>query len=111
PHLSIKSWPGKSWLYEKLGVTRGRRSLYDELMLSLHDAAKLNDDFQKGSPRDAVDFPAQSCWLVFTDQVLHAALGGEFALEQTFHLDIDELAEPELAPIRVLERLSGRTLT
>src|SRR5476651_203473 len=30
PHLSIKSWPGKSWLYEKLGVTHGRRSPYDE---------------------------------------------------------------------------------
>ena len=52
PHL-----PGKSWLYDKLGVTRGRRSLYDELMLSLHDAAKLDDDFQKNSPRQAVDFP------------------------------------------------------
>ena len=45
PHL-----PGKSWLYEKLGVTRGRRSLYDELMLSLHDTAKLDDSFQKNSP-------------------------------------------------------------
>jgi len=105
PHL-----PGKSWLYEKLGVTRGRRSLYDEFMLSLHDAAKLDADFQKASPRDAVDFPAQSCWLVFTDQVLHAALGGEFALEQTFHLDVAEMAEPARAPIRVLERLSGRAL-
>jgi len=105
PHL-----PGKSWLYEKLGVTRGRRSLYDELMLSLHDAAKLDADFQKASPRDAVDFPAQSCWLVFTDQVLHAALGGEFALEQTFHLDVAEMTEPARAPIRVLERLSGRAL-
>jgi hypothetical protein len=102
--------PGKSWLYEKLGVTRGRRSLYDELMLSLHDAAKLNDDFQKTSPRQRIDFPAQSCWLVFTDQVLHAALGGEFALEQTFHLDVAEMAEPARAPIRVLERLSGRAL-
>jgi len=58
----------------------------------------------------AVSFPPGSCWLVFTDMVLHAALGGEFALEQTFHLDVDELAEPDLAPIRVLERLSGRTL-
>jgi len=105
PHL-----PGKSWLYEKLGVTRGRRSPYDELMLSLHDAAKLNDDFQKTSHRDAIDFPAQSCWLVFTDQVLHAALGGEFALEQTFHLDVAEMAEPARAPIRVLERLRGRPL-
>src|SRR4051812_8040601 len=102
--------PGKSWLYEKLGVTRGRRSPYDELMLSLHDAAKLDDAFQQNSPRDRIDFPAQSCWLVFTDQVLHAALGGEFALEQTFHLDVAEMVEPARAPIRVLERLSGRSL-
>jgi hypothetical protein len=102
--------PGKSWLYEKLGVTHGRRSLYDELMLSLHDAAKLDSDFQRDSPQVAVSFPPGSCWLVFTDMVLHAALGGEFALEQTFHLDVAELAQPEKAPIRVLERLSGRSL-
>src|SRR5689334_24353880 len=38
-------WPGKSWLYEKLGVTRGRRSLYDEMMLSLHDTGKLDETF------------------------------------------------------------------
>jgi len=101
---------GKSWLYGKLGVTHGRRSPYDELMLSLHDAAKLDSEFQQNSPQSAVSFPPGSCWLVFTDMVLHAALGGEFALEQTFHLDVDELAEPDLAPIRVLERLSGRTL-
>jgi hypothetical protein len=105
PHL-----PGKSWLYEKLGVTRGRRSRYDELMLSLHDAGKLDAKFQRSSPHQAVAFPPGSCWLAFTDQVLHAALGGEFALEQTFHLDVGEMAEPERAPIRVLERLGGRKL-
>ena len=102
--------PGKSWLYEKLGVTRGRRSLYDELMLSLHDAGKLDETFQKDSPHEPIEFPPGCCWLVFTDQVLHAALGGEFALEQTFHLDIAEMAEPERAPVKVLERLSGKTL-
>jgi hypothetical protein len=105
PHL-----PGKSWLYEKLGVTRGKRSLYDEMMLSLHDAGKLDADFQTNSPHQAVSFPPGSCWLVFTDQVLHAALGGEFALEQTFHLDMDQMKDPARAPIRVLERLSGRSL-
>ena len=105
PHL-----PGKSWLYDRLGVTRGRRSLYDELMLSLHDAGKLDSGFQKNSPHQKVAFPPGSCWLVFTDQVLHAALGGEFALEQTFHLDVSEMAEPERAPIKVLERLSGKAL-
>jgi hypothetical protein len=109
-HPPFRPLLGKSWLYEKLGVTRGRRSLYDELMLSLHDAAKLDDAFQRSSPRDSVNFPPQSCWLVFTDQVLHAALGGEFALEQTFHLDVAQMAEPARAPIKVLERLSGRAL-
>ncbi len=103
-------FPGKSWLYEKLGVTRGRRSLYDELMLTLHDAGKLDDDFQKNSPQAAMTFPPGCSWLVYTDQVLHAALGGEFALEQTFHLDIAQMQEPENAPVRVLERLSGKTL-
>jgi hypothetical protein len=102
--------PGKSWLFDKLGVTRGRRSLYDELMLSLHDAGKLDDNFQKNSPQQRIEFPPGSCWLVFTDQVLHAALGGEFALEQTFHLDIGEMAEPARAPVKVLERLTGRSL-
>ena len=105
PHL-----PGKSWLYDRLGVTRGKRSLYDEMMLSLHDAGKLDADFQANSPHQAVSFPPGCCWLVFTDQVLHAALGGEFALEQTFHLDVDQMKEPARAPIRVLERLSGKSL-
>ena len=79
-------------------------------MLSLHDAAKLDADFQQNSPHQAVDFPPGSCWLVFTDMVLHAALAGEFALEQTFHFDIAGMAEPERAPIRVLERLTGKVL-
>jgi hypothetical protein len=48
--------------------------------------------------------------MVFTDQVLHAALGGEFALEQTFHFDVAQMADPARAPVRILERLSGRTL-
>ena len=103
-------FPGKSWAFDKLGVTRGRRSRYDELMLSLHDAGKLDAGFQANSPHQFVTLPPGSSWMVFTDQVLHAALGGEFALEQTFHLDIDQLAEPDCAPVRVLERLSGKTL-
>ncbi|MBV9549867.1 MAG: Kdo hydroxylase family protein [Alphaproteobacteria bacterium] len=102
--------PGKSWLWEKLGVTHGRRSRYDEMMLSLHDAAKLDDAFQKNCPKTALDFPPGSCWLVYTDQVLHAALGGAFALEQTFHLDLAQMVEPARSPFHILERLSGKTL-
>jgi hypothetical protein len=103
-------FPGKSWLLSALGVTHGRRSRYDELMLALHDTGKLDASYQQDSPRQEISFPPGSCWLVFSDQVLHAAMGGEFALEQTFHLDIGEMIEPEWAPVRVLERLSGKTL-
>ena len=102
--------PGKSWLWDRLGVTHGRRSPYDEMMLSLHDAAKLDADFQANSHKTPVAFPPGCCWLVYTDQVLHAALGGAFALEQTFHLDLEQMAEPERSPFKVLERLTGKSL-
>jgi hypothetical protein len=103
-------FPGKSWAYEKFRVTRGRRSAYDEMMLSLHDAAKRDARYQKTAPHTALDFPPGCCWLVYTDQVLHAALKGEFALEQTFHFDVARMGEPDTAPIKVLERLTGKTL-
>jgi hypothetical protein len=41
---------------------------------------------------------------------LHAALSGHCALEQTFHLPVDAMADPAKAPLRVLERLTGRAL-
>ena len=102
--------PGKSWLFDKLGVTRGRRSAYDEMMLSLHDAAK-RDAFQKTAPahRAGIRRPAAAGWSIPTRCCMRR-WAGEFALEQTFHLDVAQMAEPERAPIRVLERLSGETL-
>ena len=103
-------FPGKSWLLDRLGVTSGRRSAYDEMMLSLHDAAKLDATYQKNASHTALEFPPGSCWLVYTDQVLHAALAGGFALEQTFHFDVAEMGEPDRAPIRVLEKITGRSL-
>jgi hypothetical protein len=41
---------------------------------------------------------------------MHAALSGQFVLEQTFHLDIEAMAEPSRAPIKVLEKMTGRVL-
>jgi hypothetical protein len=102
--------PGKAWLFETLGVTRGRRSRYDEMMLALHDAAKCDARYQQAAPHHGIDFPPGCSWMVYTDQVLHAALGGEFALEQTFHFDVAAMGAPERAPLKVLERLSRRTL-
>ena len=79
-------------------------------MLALHDGAKLDAEYQRRSPQTEVAFPAGSTWICFTDQVMHAALAGQYVLEQTFHLDVDAMASPERAPLRVLERLRGHAL-
>lgn len=101
---------GSAWLLERLGITKGRRSAYDHLMLGMHDQVKRDDVYQATAARAEIAFPQGASWLVFTDQVLHAAVAGRSALEQTFHLDIAAMAEPARAPLRVLERLAGRTL-
>jgi hypothetical protein len=102
--------PGTSWMLDRLGVTKGRRSAYDALMLALHDRGKLDRRYQQEGPRAAVAFPPGSTWIVFTDMVLHAAVSGRFALEQTFHIPVNAMVRPEQSPLRILERLSGRKL-
>jgi hypothetical protein len=102
--------PGSAWLLERLGITKGRRSAYDHIMLSLHDRSKLDAAYQASAPHADVCFAPGTTWLCFTDQVLHAALAGHCALEQTFHLPVSAMGDPLLTPLRVLERLSGRSL-
>ena len=80
-------------------------------MLSLHDAAKRDEEYQRSSAQIKFCFPAGSTWICYTDQVMHAALAGQYVLEQTFHLDIDAMVAPERSPLRILERLRGRALT
>jgi 3-deoxy-D-manno-oct-2-ulosonic acid (Kdo) hydroxylase len=99
-----------AWLLAAVGATRGRRSLYDELMLGLHDAAKRSAEFQEGAAYEEIAFPAGSSWMCFTDQVLHAAVAGQHALEQTFYLDVEAMAEPDRSPLRTLERMTWRRL-
>lgn len=107
----IKAPPPRSaWLYEWLGITKGRRSAYDHYMLRLHDRAKLNAAYQASTPKTDVYFPSGVSWLCFTDQVLHAALAGHGALEQTFHLPVEAMTEPAQSPLRILEGLAGRRL-
>ena len=101
----------KPWFLAAIGATRGVRSAYDSLMLGLHDAAKLDTDYQNRALKTELEFPPGSSWLCFTDQVMHAVLSGQFLLEQTFYLDVDAMAEPDRAPIKVLEAMVGRRLT
>jgi hypothetical protein len=102
--------PGSAWLLEKTGITKRRRTEYDHLMLQLHDRAKADAEFQRSSPQARVDFAPGTTWVVFSDQVLHAALGGQHMMEQTFYLDAAQQRRPEVSPRGVLERLLGRQL-
>lgn len=103
-------FPGSAWLLEKIGITKARRSLYDHYMGQLHDLGKADLDYQAHAPQLTFQFPPGSSWVVFSDQVLHAVMAGQFMLEQTFYLSPDHLIQPELGPLRVLESLTGKPL-
>ncbi len=92
-----------------LGIPLTCRSRYDEFMLRFHDFLKENSEFQEGE-KQRIEFPPMSTWLVYTDGVSHAAISGQFALEQTFIVPQDALVSIEDAPIRVLESMCGRPL-
>lgn len=81
-------------------TTKTLRGPYDHYMLHLHDNMKLDDDYQASVTKQCIDFPAQSTWLVFTDHVSHAALSGQFLLEQTFYLPVEAMKHPALSPFQ-----------
>ncbi len=88
----------KAQMLKWVKATKTLRSPYDHYMLHLHDMMKLDDSYQQQVEKIQVDFPAQSSWIVFTDHVSHAALSGQFLLEQTFYLPVEHMAKPERSP-------------
>ncbi len=94
-----------------LGLPVADRAPYDKFMLHFHDWLKENTAFQNAKQgKEQLEFPAMSTWLVFTDCVPHAALSGQFAMEQTFIVPVDALVVPEVSPIRVLEKMAGKAM-
>ena len=102
--------PGTAALLALLHVTKGTRSEYDHLMLGMHDKAKADLGYQRDCPQQTVHFPPGATWLCFSDQVMHAAVSGQYMLEQTIHLPVAALYDPESSPLAILERLCGRRL-
>ena len=102
--------PGTSWLMARLRITKGKRTEYDHVMLEIHDAMKTDEGYQRGSPQEMLEIPPGATWACYTDVVPHAAMSGQFALEQTFHLPVDAMCEPARSPLHVLERMMGRKL-
>jgi hypothetical protein len=95
-----------------LGLPVADRAPYDKFMLHFHDWLKENTAFQNAKDgKERIDFPPMSTWLVYTDCVPHAALSGQFAMEQTFIIPVDALVAPEVSPLRVLEKMSGKAMS
>jgi hypothetical protein len=109
-HRTRRLLPGEARILESLSLTKCRRTDYDQIMLGMHDAAKRDRSYQATAPRRFVSFPGGSTWLAFTDQTPHAAVSGQCALEQTFYVPVEQLADPGASPLRILERLWGAPL-
>lgn len=104
-------FPASAWFLQHLGIVKGHRTAYDHLMLQLHNRMKADTGYQARALREEFAFPPGATWMVFTDQVSHAARAGRYALEQTFLVSVAALEEPSLAPLRVLEARFRRKLT
>lgn len=107
----LKSFsPFSSWLQNRLGITKSYRSHYDHLMLQLHDTMKGDENYQQQGPQVTLELPAGSSWICFADQTPHAAMSGQFMLEQTFLLPVSGMKNPDNAPLSILQKLLQRTL-
>lgn len=93
-----------------LGLKMPDRSAYDEFMLGFHHYLKANSEFQANGRKHSFGFPPGATWITFTDQVAHAVVSGQYAVEQTFIVSLGAMKRPEKSPLAVLQRISGRPL-
>lgn len=98
-------WQAK--VLNALHVTKSLRSEYDHLMLQIHDRMKADDEYQRSSPQVTMEFPPGSAWVCFSDQAVHAAMSGQYMMEQTFHLAAAKQYNPQNSPLAILGRLAG----
>src|SRR3989442_1764978 len=104
------AWAGEAGLLRALRGTRRSSSEYDHLTLPLHVRVKADAGYEQQAPQERIDFPVGSTWIVFSDQVLHAAMSGQFVMEETLMLPVSGMRAPETSPLRVLERMTGQRL-
>lgn len=93
-----------------VGGSKRSPTAYDRFMHRFHNYLKENGGFQTRCSKMTHAFPPGSSWIVFTDSVPHAVLSGQFALEQTYIVDLNAMVAPQQAPLKILERICGKKL-
>ncbi len=101
--------PFSHQMLDMLSITKTKRTTYDHYMLHFHDQMKRDLSYQKETPQICFDFLAGTTWVVFTDQVSHAVLSGQFVLEQTFELEPTHLLNNKTSPQYILQHLLSHT--
>ena len=107
---NIKSPVVSGKLLKLFKITKSLRTPYDHIMLQLHDRMKADQQYQSIVKKTDIAFPANSTWIVQTDSVSHAALAGQYVLEQTFYLPVSAMQNEHLSPLRKLEKICQRKL-
>ncbi len=102
---------GVSKFLNRLGLPVADHSAYDKFMLHFHDYLKANEYFQANCDKVRLEFPPNTTWMVYTDGVPHAALSGQYALEQTYIVPVEALVAKDKAPIKILEAICKRNLS
>jgi len=98
-----KPKPMMASLLKTFHITKGERTPYDHYMLHLHNDMKADGDYQRNVKKETMPFPPHTSWIVFTDKTSHAALTGQYLLEQTFYLPIHAMNDEQCSPLRLLE--------
>jgi hypothetical protein len=102
--------PGIALLMYVLRLTKTEQTEYDFIMLKLHDAMKEDEAYQQSVGQEPVPFKPGTTWICFADSVSHAAISGQHQFEQTFYVPLGAMRVASRSPLRVLERLCGRSL-
>lgn len=102
--------PGSANFLKLFNLTKSYRTPYDHFMLRMHNTMKADLNYQQVVPQQEIQFPSGSTWIVYTDCVSHAAMSGQFLFEQTFHLPVTAMQNENKSPLRILEKITARSL-
>jgi 3-deoxy-D-manno-oct-2-ulosonic acid (Kdo) hydroxylase len=103
-------FPGFSFLLKTLKITKDYRTAYDHYMLQIHNHMKGDQKYQQEVPQEEILFMPGDTWIVYTDQVSHAAMSGQHVLEQTFYLPSMAMQNQTTTPLAVLEKYFKKKL-